>query len=302
MCLIATAGIGAVSASDEPVCTVTLFQDHDGTATVLGIFESSGPLNVTVTQNEDGSTNTYKNGIRIPEEELCFGLGIDNCPYVYPEEVIPELVNMIGEGIITADTLKPPEKTDAPARTLFYKPAPISASNEPVGVVTVGKISPDGNVTVVGTFESSEPIDVKLVTKDEYGSVNITRNGIPVPEEGLCCNPGILYTRPAPVIASDDDEPAVSATVGKINSDRTTTPIKTLEGSGPIYLTVTRNEDGSMNVTKNGRYSAVVNHRMSRQAFTDPDKVNRYPQAKVWYQRVTPLTGTVITKMNEKRA
>ncbi len=231
MCLIATAGIGAVSASDEPVCLVTLGKiSPDGNLTVAGIYESSEYTNVMVSQNEDGSMDITKNGIQVPERELCFGMGIDNCPYVYPGDEMPELTklieknpelaNVVGEGFLTVGTRKTPEKTDASIKTLFYKPASVSAS----------------------------------------------------------------------------DEPAVSATVGKINSDGTTTPIKTLEGSGPIYLTVTRNEDGSMNVTKNGIYLAVVNHRMSRHAFTDPDKVNRYPQAKVWYQRVTPLTGTAITK------
>ncbi len=154
----------------------------------------------------------------------------------------------------------------------------ISASDEPVGVVSVGKINPDGDLTVLGIFESSEPIDV-TVTKDEDGSMNITKNGIRVPEDELCGSQGIFYPRPGPVIASDDDEPAASVTVGIINPDGTTTPIKTFRGSGPIDLTLTRNEDGSMNITKSDiRYKRqeAVYHRI-------------YP---TWYTRVTPFAGS----------
>ena len=157
MCLIVTAGIGAVTASDEPVCTVTLGKINlDSTVTVLEIFESSGPLNVTVTQNEDGSVDTFKNGIRIPEEELCGGLYIDNCLYIYPEEDFSELVNMIGEGVISADTLKPPEKIDVSVRAVFYSQAPVSASDELAVTATVSKKNWDETTTPIKTFESHQ--------------------------------------------------------------------------------------------------------------------------------------------------
>ena len=142
-------------------------------------------------------------------------------------------------------------------------------SDEPVGVVSVGKINPDGSHTVLGIFESSEPTE-GTVTRNEDGSTSITKNGIPVPEDELCDSldvpPKTLFYRPVPVMASDDDEPAVSATVGEISPDGTVTPIKTFRGSGPMSVIVTRNEDGSMNITKSDIYSykrqEVVNHRI----------------------------------------
>ncbi len=151
-------------------------------------------------------------------------------------------------------------------------------SDEPVGGVSVGKINSDGSLTVLGTFESSEPIDV-MVTEDEDGSMNITKNGIRVPEDELCGSQGISYPRPGPVIANDDDEPAGSAKVGTINPDGTVTPIKTFRGSGPISLIMTRNEDGSMNITRSGLYykPRAMNH--------------------TWYTRVT----TPITESNNNR-
>ncbi len=58
MCLIATAGIGAVSASDEASGGVIVGKiNPDGTNTEVKTIEGSGPMAVTATVNEDGSMN-----------------------------------------------------------------------------------------------------------------------------------------------------------------------------------------------------------------------------------------------------
>jgi len=71
MCLVVTAGIGAISASDEAPCTTTTVGkiNPDGTTTVIETFEGCSPMVVTVTQNEDGSTNITKEDRQITEEE-----------------------------------------------------------------------------------------------------------------------------------------------------------------------------------------------------------------------------------------
>ncbi len=99
MCLIATVGIGAVSASDDPVGGVTVgIISPEGAITPIKTFESSDPIDVTMTRNEDGSMNISKNGIRVSEDELSDSLSLDK-----------------------ADALKPSEKIDAFAgRYLFY--------------------------------------------------------------------------------------------------------------------------------------------------------------------------------------
>ena len=182
MSLIATAGIGAITAaSDEPVgdVVITVYKinqtNPEAPPIPIKTFDGSGPMSVIVIGNEyddsaniikedkdgiteytfeDGSMAITKNGIQVPERKLCFGMGIDNCPYVYPGDEMPELTkiieknpelaNVIGEGVLTVGTRKTPEKTDAPARTLFYKPAPISASDEPAVTATMCKINSDG--------------------------------------------------------------------------------------------------------------------------------------------------------------
>ena len=73
MCLIATAGIGAVSASDEPVgdYVITIFKiNPDGTTTTIETFESSGPIVVKETMNEDGSRNIIREYRERTEDEL----------------------------------------------------------------------------------------------------------------------------------------------------------------------------------------------------------------------------------------
>ncbi len=99
VCLIATAGIGAISASDEPLGGVTVgIINPEGATIPIKTFESSDPLDVTMTKSKDGSMNISKNGIRISEDELNDSLSLDK-----------------------ADALKPSEKIDAFAgRYLFY--------------------------------------------------------------------------------------------------------------------------------------------------------------------------------------
>jgi len=71
MCLIVTAGIGAVSASDEtPSAVIPVFKiNPDGTTTVVETIEGSGPTVVTVTPNEDGSINITREDRQISEEK-----------------------------------------------------------------------------------------------------------------------------------------------------------------------------------------------------------------------------------------
>ena len=66
MCLITTAGIGAVSASDEPVgdVVVTVYKinqtNPEAPSIPIKTFDGSGPMSVTVIGNEDGSANIIK--------------------------------------------------------------------------------------------------------------------------------------------------------------------------------------------------------------------------------------------------
>ena len=99
VCLIVTAGIGAISASDEPVVIATVSKiNADGTTTVVKTFEGSGPMVGTATVNEDGRINIPK----AQETELPVNIEYEN-------------------GSITADILEPAERIDASARNWYYK-------------------------------------------------------------------------------------------------------------------------------------------------------------------------------------
>jgi len=116
MCVIVTAGIGAVSASDEPVGSVTVGKiNPDGTTTVIKTFESSGPMVVTATQNEDGSMNITREEREMSEDELFSNKKIIKKVKITPETELP--IDIEGEGFrITANTLEPSERIDASAR------------------------------------------------------------------------------------------------------------------------------------------------------------------------------------------
>ena len=122
MCLIVTAGIGAVSASDEAPCAVTVGKiNPDGTTTVVKTFEGSGPMVVTVTQNEDGSTNITKEDREISEDERHSSNAYKGI-MITPETELP--VNIVNENCsLTADVLKPYVKIDADWRWGYYTTA-----------------------------------------------------------------------------------------------------------------------------------------------------------------------------------
>jgi len=132
MCLVVTAGIGAVSASDEAPCTTTTVSkiNPDGTTTVIETFEGCGPMVVTVTQNEDGSINITKEDRQISEEERRHSSNVYKGITITPETELP--VNIVNENFsLTAyvlkpyvkDVLKPYEKIDADWREGYYTTA-----------------------------------------------------------------------------------------------------------------------------------------------------------------------------------
>lgn len=131
MCLVVTAGIGAVSASDEAPCTTTTVSkiNPDGTTTVIETFEGCSPMVVTVTQNEDGSINITKEDRQISEEERYLSNAYKEI-IITPETEFP--VNIVNENFsLTAyvlkpyvkDVLKPYEKIDADWRWGYYTTA-----------------------------------------------------------------------------------------------------------------------------------------------------------------------------------
>jgi len=91
MCLIVTAGIGAVSASDEtPSAVIPVFKiNPDGTTTVVETIEGSGPTVVTVTPNEDGSIN-------ITREDRQIGKDRRFCKYFMLQSNSMELSHRLG--------------------------------------------------------------------------------------------------------------------------------------------------------------------------------------------------------------
>jgi len=128
MCLIVTAGIGAISASDEAPCTVTTVGiiNPDGTTTVIETFEGCSPMVVTVTPNEDGSTNITKEDRQISEEERHLSNAYKEI-IITPETELP--VNIVNENFsLTAyvldthvkDVLKPYVKIDKDWRRGYY--------------------------------------------------------------------------------------------------------------------------------------------------------------------------------------
>ncbi|MCW7079445.1 MAG: hypothetical protein OCU22_10030 [Canidatus Methanoxibalbensis ujae] len=132
MCLIATAGIGAVSASDEPVgdYVITIFKiNPDGTTTTIETFESSGPIVVKETMNEDGSRNIIREYRERTEDELhldeaCITTGTSETevPMRIEEENFTIVVDTLEN--LTADTLmplKPSKKIDASARQIYHE-------------------------------------------------------------------------------------------------------------------------------------------------------------------------------------
>jgi len=126
MCLIVTAGIGAVSA-----CTTTTVSkiNPDGTTTVIETFEGCSPMVVMVTQNEDGSLNITKEDRQISEEERHLSNAYKEI-IITPETELP--VNIVNENFsLTAyvlkthvkDVLKPYVKIDKDWRRGYYTTA-----------------------------------------------------------------------------------------------------------------------------------------------------------------------------------
>ena len=151
MCLIATAGIGAVSASDEPVTGVTVYEiNPDGTTTVIKTFEGNGPMVATATANEDGSINITKENSQISEDELFGGLDLDN-PNVHSGTITPEtelpmdIEHEDGCGI-TAEyfTLEPSEKIDVSGGRTLYKSCAWNYAVYPHLSVCVYSSNPNG--------------------------------------------------------------------------------------------------------------------------------------------------------------
>ena len=118
MCLIVTAGIGAVSA-----CTTTTVSkiNPDGTTTVIETFEGCSPMVVTVTQNEDGSINITKEDRQISEEERHLSNAYKEI-IITPETELP--VNIVNENFsLTAYVLEPYVKIDKDWRRGYYTTA-----------------------------------------------------------------------------------------------------------------------------------------------------------------------------------
>ena len=123
MCLVVTAGIGAVSASDEAPCAVIpVFKiNPDGTTTVIETFEGCGPMVVTVTPNEDGSPNITKEDRQISEEERHLSNAYKEI-IITPETELP--VNIVNENFsLTAYVLEPYVKIDKDWRRGYYTTA-----------------------------------------------------------------------------------------------------------------------------------------------------------------------------------
>ncbi len=119
MCLIVTAGIGAVSACG--VITVGKI-NPDGTITVTETFEGCSPMVVIGIQNEDGSTNVTKEDRQISEEERRHSSNVYKGIMITPETELP--VNIVNENFsLTAYVLKPYEKIDADWRRGYYTTA-----------------------------------------------------------------------------------------------------------------------------------------------------------------------------------
>ena len=118
MCLIVTAGIGAVSA-----CAITVFKiNPDGTTTVIETFEGCSPMAVMVTQNEDGSINITKEDRQISEEERRHSSNVYKGITITPETELP--LNIVNENFsLTAYVLEPYEKIDADWRWGYYTTA-----------------------------------------------------------------------------------------------------------------------------------------------------------------------------------
>jgi hypothetical protein len=150
MCLIATAGIGAITASDETLGSVTVSKTNlDGTTTVVETFEGSGPMAVTATMNEDGNINITKE-----DKQRIFSNDAKNDVYITsttPETKIPMKIEEEDFGIIadsienlSANTLMPSEKIDASGKALYYE---AHATNHPMGYsCNAYSYSPEGSV------------------------------------------------------------------------------------------------------------------------------------------------------------
>ena len=124
MCVIVTAGIGAVSASDETSgdyvnYVITIFKiNPDGTTTTIETFESSGPIVVKETLNEDGSRNITKEEREMSEDELFSNREIIEKLKITPETELP--IDIEGEEFrTTAITLEPSERIETLLQRLY---------------------------------------------------------------------------------------------------------------------------------------------------------------------------------------
>ena len=124
MCVIVMAGFGAVSASDETSgdhvnYVITIFKiNPDGTTTTIETFESSGPIVVKETLNEDGSRNITKEEREMSEDELFSNREIIEKLKITPETELP--IDIEGEGFrTTAITLELSERIEPLLQRLY---------------------------------------------------------------------------------------------------------------------------------------------------------------------------------------
>jgi hypothetical protein len=154
ICMIAMAGIVAVSASDEPVADVvyepianvtadvTLSQmNPDGTTTLV----KTGNTSVTATSDENGTVNITIDGIQVSEDEPVADVALykinsdgtttlvktgNTSVTVTQNEDGTVNIEVDGSSTTTVDTLKPSERIEASARVVYYE---ASAVNYPMG-------------------------------------------------------------------------------------------------------------------------------------------------------------------------
>ena len=111
-------------------------------------------------------------------------------------------------------------------------------------------------IVPIGQFSTMEDRQISEAVKIDDSARTLCYKATIIPGFRAYARCYAFSWRIGAVSASDEAPCAANLTVipvFKINPDGTTTVIETIEGSGPMVVTVTPNEDGSPNITREDR-------------------------------------------------
>ena len=125
-------------------------------------------------------------------------------------------------------------------------------------------------IVPIGQFSTMEDRQISEAVKIDNSARTLCCKATIIPGFRAYARCYAFSWRIGAVSASDEAPCATTVTVVpvfKINPDGTTTVVETIEGSGPMVVTVTPNEDGSPNITREDRQISEEERRHSSNVY-----------------------------------